>query len=278
MIIGTNAYAGNFWPACSKTFLPSRTPQLVSQPLRDNVAKSILPGGQIMSDTRHLTVGVRMHDDGRLHHGRRQRHRRGESDALYAPLARHARRLFPQLGELEWQYRWSGFMAMTPDRYPRLFELAPGVGAALGYSGRGICTATILGRELARWAAGESGSTRSRCRPRASARCPTMRCAASSSRSPCAITAPRSRSTGRDFDIEKQSNPMAWDGGPWRPARRSAAAAVAMAGIHGAGGPPRTRASRRGKWSPAPRNCDWERQSPSPSPSRTWNTATSPAQ
>ena len=48
-------------------------------------------------------------------------------------------------------------MAMTPDRYPRLFELAPGVGAALGYSGRGICTATIMGRELARWAAGEAG-------------------------------------------------------------------------------------------------------------------------
>ena len=48
-------------------------------------------------------------------------------------------------------------MAMTPDRYPRLFELAPGIGAALGYSGRGICTATILGAELARWAAGEAG-------------------------------------------------------------------------------------------------------------------------
>ena len=48
-------------------------------------------------------------------------------------------------------------MAMTPDRYPRLFELAPGVAAALGYSGRGICTATLMGRELARWAAGEAG-------------------------------------------------------------------------------------------------------------------------
>ncbi len=69
MIIGTNAYTGAFWPGLQKTFLPSRTPQLVSRPLRDNVAKSILPGGQIMSDTRALTVGVRMHEDGRLHLG-----------------------------------------------------------------------------------------------------------------------------------------------------------------------------------------------------------------
>jgi glycine/D-amino acid oxidase-like deaminating enzyme len=157
VVIGTNAYTGAFWPGLEKTFLPSRTPQLVSRPLRDNVARSILPGGQIMSDTRYLTVGVRMHADGRLHMGGGNGTAGGESDALYAPLAEHARRLFPQIAELEWQYRWSGFMAMTPDRYPRLFELAPGVAAALGYSGRGICTATILGRELARWAAGEAG-------------------------------------------------------------------------------------------------------------------------
>ncbi|MGZ3340831.1 MAG: NAD(P)/FAD-dependent oxidoreductase [Reyranella sp.] len=157
VIIGTNAYTGAFWPGLKKTFLPSRTPQLVSRPLRDNVAKSILPGGQIMSDTRYLTVGVRMHEDGRLHLGGGNGTAGAETDALYAPLARQAHLLYPQLGELEWQYRWSGFMAMTPDRYPRLFELAPGIAAALGYSGRGICTATILGAELARWAAGEAG-------------------------------------------------------------------------------------------------------------------------
>ncbi len=157
VIVGTNAYTGAFWPGLRKTFLPSRTPQLVSRPLRDNVAKSILPGGQIMSDTRYLTVGVRKHEDGRLHLGGGNGTAGADTDALYAPLARQARLLYPQLGELEWQYRWSGFMAMTPDRYPRLFELAPGIGAALGYSGRGICTATILGAELARWAAGEAG-------------------------------------------------------------------------------------------------------------------------
>jgi glycine/D-amino acid oxidase-like deaminating enzyme len=158
VVIGTNGYTGGFWPGLSKTFLPARTPQLVSRPLRDNLAKSILPSGHIMSDTRYLTVGVRMHADGRLHLGGGRGTAGNESDALYARLAVYAQRLFPQLGvALQWEYRWTGFMAMTPDRYPRLFELAPGVAAALGYSGRGICMATILGRELARWATGEAG-------------------------------------------------------------------------------------------------------------------------
>lgn len=157
VIIGTNAYTGAFWPGLQKTFLPARTPQIVSRPLRDNIAKSILPDGQIMSDTRYLTVGVRLHADGRLHLGGGGGTAGTESDALFAGLAAYARLLYPHLGELHWDYRWTGFMAMTPDRYPRLFELAPGVAAALGYSGRGICTATILGRELARWAGGAAG-------------------------------------------------------------------------------------------------------------------------
>lgn len=156
VILGTNGYTDDLWPGLKKTFLPARTPQVVSKPLRDNVRKSILPDGQIMSDTRYLTVGVRMHADGRMHLGGGGT-AGADRPTLYEQLPKEARALYPQLGDVEWEYRWSGFMAMTPDRYPRMFELAPDVAAALGYSGRGICTATIMGRELARWAAGDAG-------------------------------------------------------------------------------------------------------------------------
>ena len=156
VILGTNGYTDDLWPGLKKTFLPARTPQMVSKPLRDNVRRSILPDGQIMSDTRYLTVGVRMHPDGRLHLGGGSGTAGADRLGLYKQLPIEARALYPQLGDLEWEYRWSGFMAMTPDRYPRLFELAPMVAASLGYSGRGICTATIMGRELARWASGDA--------------------------------------------------------------------------------------------------------------------------
>lgn len=156
VILATNAYTGDFWPGLRKTFLPARTPQIVSKPLRDNIRGSILSDGQIMSDTRYLTVGVRVHRDGRLHLGGGGGTAGEDRPALYDELRRQGVELYPQLGDLEWEYRWTGFMAMTPDRYPRLFELAPDVVAALGYSGRGICTATIMGKELARWAAHEA--------------------------------------------------------------------------------------------------------------------------
>jgi glycine/D-amino acid oxidase-like deaminating enzyme len=58
-------------------------------------------------------------------------------------------RLFPQLGRIAWEETWSGFVAMATDHFPRVHALAPGVFAGLGYSGRGIAAATMIGAELA---------------------------------------------------------------------------------------------------------------------------------
>src|SRR5947208_17096522 len=43
---------------------------------------------------------------------------------------------------------------MTPDHLPHLHELAPGLLAGLGYNGRGVAMATMMGRLLARLALG----------------------------------------------------------------------------------------------------------------------------
>ena len=43
---------------------------------------------------------------------------------------------------------------MTRDQLPHLHELAPGLLAGLGYSGRGVAMATVMGRLLARRALG----------------------------------------------------------------------------------------------------------------------------
>ena len=154
VMLCTNAYTGDLWPGLSRTVIPVRTPQLVSRPLGDNLRASILPGGQIMSDTRKLLVGCRIHPDGRLHMGGAWASAGAEAAGLYRKVERYAAWLFPNLGEIEWEYRWSGWIAMTPDRYPHLHELAPGLLAGLGYNGRGICLATIMGKAMAARALG----------------------------------------------------------------------------------------------------------------------------
>lgn len=156
VIIGTNAYTGDFWPDLKRTFIPVRTPQLVSSPLDPAMLARILPGGEIMSDLRRLMLGVRVHGGNRLHLGGGGGTSGTKREGPYHNMMRLCRQVYPFLKDLEWEYRWTGFMAMTPDFYPRLFELAPGMVAALGYSGRGIGTATLLGREIAAWVAGKT--------------------------------------------------------------------------------------------------------------------------
>lgn len=42
-----------------------------------------------------------------------------------------------------------GFVAMRRDRYPHLDQVAPGILAAMGYNGRGVAMATVLGKVMA---------------------------------------------------------------------------------------------------------------------------------
>src|SRR5262249_19074655 len=142
VVIATNAYTGNLWPGLGDSIIPMRAHQLVTKPLGDNIRRTILPQGQPMIDTRHLFSGLRLHPDGRL-----QASADGPAFPIGEPyLGKLTRRLaatFPQLGPLEWEHRWSGWVAVTYDMYPHLHELASGVWAGLGYSGRGIALASL---------------------------------------------------------------------------------------------------------------------------------------
>ncbi|WP_162820696.1 NAD(P)/FAD-dependent oxidoreductase [Microvirga calopogonii] len=156
VLIGTNAYTDSLWPGLQRSIVPMRTYQLVSHPLSENLRRSILPGEQALTDTRRMASGVRRHPDGRLQvTADGPRFSALETPAVAAAV-RRLETLFPQLGRVEWEFAWSGWLALTPEEYPRLHELASGVFAALGYSGRGIALGTVLGRELARRAMGAS--------------------------------------------------------------------------------------------------------------------------
>jgi len=149
VIIGTGAYTDRLWPGLSRTIIPMRAHIRVSRPLSDNLRASVLPSGRSLTDTRRLYSGIRVRTDGRL-----QMSTDGPAFSLrggpfVGKADRRVHQLFPQIGPLEWDEAWTGWVDMNSDFYPRIHEPAPGVWAALGLSGRGIAFATLLGRELA---------------------------------------------------------------------------------------------------------------------------------
>ena len=62
---------------------------------------------------------------------------------------RQIRKIFPSLGEVEFEEAWHGQIAMTPDHLPRVYELEEGLFTPIGYNGRGITTGTMFGQAMA---------------------------------------------------------------------------------------------------------------------------------
>ena len=117
-----------------------------------------------MTDSRRLLSGIRLHRR-RPPAVRRPGPAFGAAGRADGRAARaRLQRLFPQIGTLETDFWWTGFMAMNADNSWHVHELAPGVMAMLGCNGRGIVLGTLWGRELARHAAGVAGQ---RVRPAA---------------------------------------------------------------------------------------------------------------
>lgn len=154
VLICTNAYTDDLWPGLSESMMPLRVYQLATQPVPAHLRRRILPGGQGLTDTRRLVSGVRVHPNGRIHVSGDGALFGPERPPDYKVSTRRLLTLFPQLGSIDWAFHWSGWVAMTSDQVPHVHELAPGVLAGLGYSGRGIALATAMGRELARGALG----------------------------------------------------------------------------------------------------------------------------
>ena len=150
----TNAYTDDLWPGLRATIVPVRAYQFASRPLRDNVRQTILPGGQPMTDSRRLLSGIRLHPDGRLQFGGQGPAFGPQGEPHWRATRDRLQRIWPQIGEVETDFWWSGFMAFNADDSWHIHELAPGLLAMLGCNGRGVALATIYGRELARHAGG----------------------------------------------------------------------------------------------------------------------------
>lgn len=154
VLLATNGYTDRLWPGLARTVVPVMSYQAATIALPKALGKSILPKGHAASDTRRLLWYFRRDAHGRLIMGGRAPYREnlGPADAGYVRNA--VNRLYPQLASTPFEFHWAGRVAMTQDHIPHLHRLDSGLWAALGYNGRGVGMATLLGRFLAELASG----------------------------------------------------------------------------------------------------------------------------
>ena len=149
VIVATNGYSGDLVPKLAQTVLPVQSMQLATEPLPADLARKIMPGGVMLSETRKLAFYMRQTPHGGFMIGGRGAVGNAEDPRLMAALEKGMLRLFPELADVKIAHRWSGHVALSMDGLPHLHEPEPGLYCLVAYNGRGVALATAFGRMLA---------------------------------------------------------------------------------------------------------------------------------
>jgi glycine/D-amino acid oxidase-like deaminating enzyme len=149
IVICTNGYTGDLWPKLRQTVVAPHSFIVATEPLSDNVRKSILPFGQVSSDTRQLLLYFRIDHTGRLLMGGRGRLSEPNGPENWGHIARVTAKMFPQIEGAKIEFRWGGRVTITRDFLPHLHEPAPGVLIDIGCQGRGVGLQSAMGRAIA---------------------------------------------------------------------------------------------------------------------------------
>ena len=162
LVLATNAYTGEFAkqlaPKIARQVITVLSWQMATKPVSDNVAKTIIPGRQAMSDTHRELYFARWDARNRLVTGGAAMFPGPGGASLAEPIGQRLTRLWPQLGDVKFDYIWSGYVGMTPDNllhpevpgFPRFHSLGPNGYAWVGCNGRGVALSVSIGRELAK--------------------------------------------------------------------------------------------------------------------------------
>lgn len=150
VVLATDGYTDDLWPGLRNSIIAVRAYHVVSSPLSENLRRSILPGGQSLTDSRRLYSGIRVRSDGRLHMSVDGPPFSNDGNAFARRGTARARALFPQLDEPVWTEQVAGWVGISSDQYPHVHQLDKNLFGVVGLSGRGIAFGTLLGIELAR--------------------------------------------------------------------------------------------------------------------------------
>lgn len=151
VVVCTNGYTQGLWPDLEKSIIAPNSFQVATAPLPEDIRSTILPGGQVSSDTRNLLLYFRLDHTGRLVMGGRGPFREPNAVTDWAHLENAIKKMYPQAAHMPIEYRWCGRVAMTRDYLPHLHEPAPGLIIDIGCMGRGVGLQTAMGQAIGRY-------------------------------------------------------------------------------------------------------------------------------
>jgi glycine/D-amino acid oxidase-like deaminating enzyme len=159
LVIATNGYTGDATPQLKRRLIPLASHIIATEALPADLARSLIPKGRTLADTKRVLCYYRMSPDNkRMIFGGRARFT-PVTPAVSAPiLHRFMTDRFPQLQGIRVTHAWTGNVAFTWDALPHT-GVMDGMHYALGCNGSGVAMMTYLGHQTARRIVGGANAT-----------------------------------------------------------------------------------------------------------------------
>jgi gamma-glutamylputrescine oxidase len=157
VLIATDAYSGltSATGQVNRRVVPFRSAIIATERMPAELHAKLLTARRGYSETRRMMKWFRK-VDGRFVFGGRGAFGKEDAVSSFEALRRAMTTLFPELGGLAIEFRWSGLVGMTFSQLPHVGRIDDRTCVAFGYNGVGIAMATLLGRYAGRVMAGES--------------------------------------------------------------------------------------------------------------------------
>jgi gamma-glutamylputrescine oxidase len=156
VVLAGNAYLGGLVPSLASRILPSSSSIIATEPLGEELARSLVPGDVAVCDPRTALDYFRLSADRRMLFGGLSNYTGLEPADLEGVMRRKMEQVFPQLAGVRIDHAWSGWIGIGLNRMPQLGRLADNVAYIQAYSGHGVAPTHIMARITAEMIACES--------------------------------------------------------------------------------------------------------------------------
>lgn len=157
VIVAGNAYLGDkLEPELAKSSMPCGTQVLTTEPLSEDVARSLIPNNYCVEDCNYLLDYYRLTADNRLLYGGGVVYGARDPADIERLVMPNLLKTFPQLKGVKIDYSWTGNFLLTLSRLPQVGRLDNNIYYSQGCSGHGVTYTHLAGRLIAELLRGDA--------------------------------------------------------------------------------------------------------------------------
>jgi gamma-glutamylputrescine oxidase len=157
VIVAGNAYLGDkLEPELAKSSMPCGTQVLTTEPLGEDLARSLIPKNYCVEDCNYLLDYYRLTADNRLLYGGGVVYGARDPADIERLVMPNLLKTFPQLKGVKIDYSWTGNFLLTLSRMPQVGRLDNNIYYSQGCSGHGVTYTHLAGRLIAELLRGDA--------------------------------------------------------------------------------------------------------------------------